>query len=224
MNTLKDRITELAADMPRGWKALLATHCGVSPPSVSDWCSGKTKKLDSGNLLKVALFFKVHPAWLESGKLPKYLSDVSYNNVTEVSVGVTKIPLISYIQAGIWTEILDNFQVGDADEWLFTDQAASSHTFALEIKGDSMLPEFRPGDRVIIDPEVFPSPGDYVAAKNGGQEATFKKYRPRGTNAHGDVIFELVPLNEDFPSIRSDIEPVRIVGTMVEHRKYRRPQ
>lgn len=137
-------------------------------------------------------------------------------------MGVRRVPLISYIQAGLWSEVVDNFSVGDADEWLMTDSELSGVSFALEIKGDSMLPEFSPGDRVIIDPDVFPQPGDFVAAKNGHEEATFKKYRPRGTDAGGNMVFELVPLNEDFPSMRSDVTPIRIVGTMVEHRKYRR--
>lgn len=103
-----------------------------------------------------------------------------------------------------------------------TDLELSQNAFALEIKGDSMLPEFKPGDRVIIDPAIFPQPGDFVVAKNGDDEATFKKYRPRTMDEHGDVVFELVPLNEDYPSMRSDQGPIRIIGTMVEHRKYRR--
>jgi SOS-response transcriptional repressor LexA len=126
------------------------------------------------------------------------------------------------VQAGAWTDVVDSYQPGDADEFLLTDMELSSNAFALEIKGDSMLPEFKPGDRVIIDPAVCPQPGDYVVAKNGEDEATFKKYRPRGVSERGDLVFELVPLNEDYPSMRSDVTPIRIVGTMVEHRKYRR--
>ena len=61
-----------------------------------------------------------------------------------------------------------------------------------------------------------------MVAKNGDDEATFKKYRPRAVDARGSMVFELVPLNDDYPIIRSDVTPVRIVGTMVEHRKYRR--
>ena len=34
--------------------------------------------------------------------------------------------------------------------------------------------------------------------------------------------FEFVPLNADFKTMRSDQQPIRIVGVMVEHRKYRR--
>ncbi|QNK68453.1 helix-turn-helix domain-containing protein [Variovorax sp. PAMC26660] len=146
------------------------------------------------------------------------------SNVTPVPAGTRRIPLVSYIQAGMWAEIIDRFQPGDADDWLTTDQDVSPHTFALQIKGDSMLPEFKEGDRVIIDPDVAPQPGDFVAAKNGEEEATFKKYRPRSMDANGALIFELIPLNDDYPSMRSDVVPIYIVGTMVEHRKYRKPR
>lgn len=145
-------------------------------------------------------------------------------NTEPAPMGVRKIPVISAIQAGMWAEIVDQFQPGDADDWLTTDLELSSSAFALTIRGDSMLPEFNPGDRVIIDPDVSPHPGDFVAAKNGEQEATFKKYRPRGMDAAGNMVFELIPLNDDYPTLRSDVDHIRIVGTMVEHRKYRRPR
>lgn len=94
------------------------------------------------------------------------------------------------------------------------------------IKGDSMEPDFKEGDRVIIDPETIPKPGDFVVAKCNCNaccdEATFKKYRPRGINAQGDEIFELVPLNEDYPTFHSETMPCYIIGTMVEHRRYRK--
>jgi hypothetical protein len=109
-------------------------------------------------------------------------------------MGEKRIPLIRYVQAGVWTDVVDNYAPGDADEFLLTDLELSGNAFALEIKGDSMLTEFKPGDRVIIDPAVAPQPGDFVVAKNGEDEATFKKYRPRSVNERGDVVFELVPM------------------------------
>lgn len=143
-------------------------------------------------------------------------------NITPSLIGSRRIPLISSVQAGAWTEVCDTYAVGDAADWLLTDLVLSAHSFALEIKGDSMMPDFRQGDRVIIDPEITPSPGDFVAAKNGSNEATFKKYRPRGINEHGNHVFELVPLNPDYETMRSDFTPIVIIGTMVEHRRYRK--
>ena len=142
-------------------------------------------------------------------------------NVAPTPMGAKRIPLISYVQAGHMTEAVDSYAVGAGADWILTDLELSPTAFALKIKGDSMLPEFREGDTVIIDPHVQPLPGDFVVAKNGDHEATFKKYRPRGVNEGGETVFELVPLNDDYASMRSDITPVRIIGTMVEHRRYR---
>lgn len=150
---------------------------------------------------------------------PKLLTEDS--NVKPAAIGLRRIPVISEIQAGIWTEIVDTFQPGDAEEWIYTDLELSHEAFALDIVGYSMMPEFLPGHRVIIDPRVAPRPGDFVAARNGDNKATFKKYRPRGINAAGQDVFELVPLNDDYPTLSSALQPIQVIGTMMEHRKYR---
>ncbi|MNP76628.1 hypothetical protein D3C76_1738990 [compost metagenome] len=62
-------------------------------------------------------------------------------------------------------------------------------------------------------------PGEFVVAKNNGHEATFKKYRPLGV---GIDDFELIPLNPDYPVLRSADMQLRIIGVMIEHRIYRR--
>lgn len=141
------------------------------------------------------------------------------SNVTPVATGRRAIPVISAIQAGAFKEIADPYEAGDGFATLYTDDDYSKWAFGLEIEGDSMLPEFLPGDRVIIEPEWEPRPGEFVAAKNGADEATFKKYRHRGTDANGNAIFELVPLNEDYPTMRSDETPLIIIGVMAEHRR-----
>lgn len=134
------------------------------------------------------------------------------------------IPVIGYVQAGLWTEATDSYAMGSGSEMINTDlDDLGPNAFALRIKGDSNSPDYKEGEIVIIDPSVTPIPGDMVVAKNGDEEATFKKYRPRGTDDNGKDIFELVPLNDDYPTLRSDRDgPMRIIGTMVEHRRFRR--
>ncbi|MGC3963860.1 MAG: S24 family peptidase [Rhodocyclaceae bacterium] len=150
-------------------------------------------------------------------------SEAGLTNVVPTDIGARQIPLINYVQACQVAETLAAYTVGTASaaEYLLPDRDLSTFAFALEIKGNSMHPEFKEGDRVIIDPAIEPQPGDYVVAKNGKNEATFKKYRPRGLNDRGDAVFELVPLNDDYPLLRSDRESITIIGTMVEHRRYR---
>jgi SOS-response transcriptional repressor LexA len=199
---------------------MLADALGISYQAAKKAVDGKTKAFTASNNQKAANLLGVAAEWLATGENGQFVLDKS--NVSAAQLGSKQIPLLSYVSAGTWTGAVDAFQPNDAHDWLVTDLELSEGAFALEIKGDSMQPEFKPGDRVIIDPDISPQPGDFVVAKNGEDEALFKKYRPRSMDPSGNVIFELVPLNDDYPTMRSDAVPIRIVGTMVEHRKYRR--
>ncbi|MEG9498921.1 LexA family transcriptional regulator [Mannheimia indoligenes] len=152
-------------------------------------------------------------------------SDLAFgsSNIIPATIGTTKVPIISYIQAGQWTGI-DDFRETCGDyEYILTDLDVSENAFALEIKGDSMEPDFIEGDRVIIDPDVQPHAGEFVAAINGDYEATFKKYRPlEDLDEYGRQHFELIALNPDYHKLSTLKQEIRIIGTMVEHRIYRR--
>lgn len=101
----------------------------------------------------------------------------------------------------------------------FGDASASPRAFFLQITGDSMLPEFRDGDRVLIDPDVKPQPGQYVAARCGKQQTVLRKYRLHGIDSSGQDVFELVALNADHPILRSDEQPLAVIGTTLELRR-----
>lgn len=203
-----------------GWTILeLANRIGSDVGNVSRLERGKQGFSDD-MLAKVAAALGCSVAELFSGE-----SDDS--NVQTAAIGSRRIPLLSYVQAGALTECVVPYPSSPPDDWLLTDLELSRTAFALRIKGLSMYSptneeSFNEGDIVVIDPEVEPLPGDFVVAKNGEHEATFKKYRPRGVTERGAVVFELVPLNPDYPSLRSDISAIQIIGTMVEHRRYRK--
>jgi len=217
--------------------AALARHLGVAPQAIYQVQSGKSGAMNASNAAAAAEFLRVPIRWLTDGEGPTP-SDAATTpphvpapgsvqqkpfdaNVVPAPIGSRRIPLLNYVQAGELTEIGASFS-GEAMEYLLTDLRLSDHSFALEIQGDSMSPEFRPGDRIIVDREICPRPGDFVVARNGGFEATFKKYRPRGISPTGGDVFELVPLNDDYPTLYSDRQPLIVIGTMVEHRKYYR--
>ena len=107
-------------------------------------------------------------------------------------------------------------------EYVSTNIETPPSAFALRIRGDSMEPEFRSGDIVIINPLVAPLPGDFVVASDESGEATFKRYRSLGRNEQGHDVFELVPLTPLYAPQRSDRIQIAIVGTMIEHRRFRR--
>lgn len=156
--------------------------------------------------------------------LPERYFDVGASNVQLADMGTRRIAVISEIQCGNFRDIVDAFERGDGENFISTDLELGPYAFALRLDGDSMLPDFTPGDRVIIDPSVRPQSGDFVAARDSKGRGTFKKYRLRGVDATGREVFELIPLNDEYETVRSDIEPLEVIGTMVEHRRYRRPR
>ena len=187
---------------------------GVSDVTVGYW--EKDQNSPGGvSLTRLAKFFGVTEDFLVSGK-------EGNSNVSPASVGGMQVPIVSWVQAGSWTPESDARSIEGAVDYVLTTEAHSFGTFALKVKGRSMEPDFKEGDTLIIDPELYPTPGDYVIATNGNNEATFKKYRAKGISEKGEDIFELVPLNPDFAPINSSIEKISIIGVVVEHRRLMR--
>jgi SOS-response transcriptional repressor LexA len=207
--------------------ANIAKICAVSRPTVSAWFNLPEKVATisrrHAEIICDAYGLKISPAWLAEGigqkDVPRAKDESFDSNVKPAHVGMRAYPVISKIQAGRVKEMSCPYEPGDGYGVVYGDNNSSPWAFFLEVDGDSMLPEFNEGDLVLIDPEVIPRPGDYVAARNSKREATFKKYRVRGISELGVEIFELVPLNEDYATIRSDEHSLVVIGTMVEHRR-----
>lgn len=223
MDTLAKRLKS-AREQAGLSQASLAKLIGTGQSTIGSIENGRNQ--GSGKLLQIARALNVLPEWLETGRgqmRPNKEADSQPfdANVIPAAVGERRIPLLNYVQAGVFCDPGQNFTF-EGMEYLLTDLDLSERAFALQIKGDSMHPEFKEGDRIIVDCEVSPRPGDFVVAKNSEEAATFKKYRLLRIGEDGQEVFELVPLNQDYPSTRSDQHHVQIIGTMVEHRKYYR--
>jgi SOS-response transcriptional repressor LexA len=119
-----------------------------------------------------------------------------------------EVPLLSDVQAGAFKMYVDNLQPGEevAHEMVSTSVPVNRYTFALRVMGDSMEPEFREGMVLIVEPDMEPQPGDYVIARNGADETTFKQLIKDGGEWY------LKPLNQRWP-----IKPLgksKIVGVV----------
>lgn len=195
-----------------GSQASFCRRFNLNPTYISQLLNGH-RTFGERAARKIEAKLGVPPGWLDrlqTGEGPME---------ADLPAHLTRVPVISCVQAGDWTPVADDHPPGNGFDYLTTDLKLSDGAFALEITGDSMLPDFRPGDRVIIDPAVEPRPGDFVVAKLEAEpEATFKKYRLRAPG-----VVELAPLNDDYPTIiMDDAHPGRVIGVMVEHRRYRR--
>jgi SOS-response transcriptional repressor LexA len=138
-----------------------------------------------------------------------------------VPLGWRRIPVLNYVQARDWKGA-NTAPTDDEMEYVLTDLEHPADTFAIRVRDESMLPEFRVGDIVVIDPTLHPVPGDCVVARPATGEVVFRQYRSAGINEAGEEAFELHPMNPLYGPMRSDRQPLKIIGVMVEHRRYRR--
>ncbi|HEM7310211.1 XRE family transcriptional regulator [Acinetobacter baumannii] len=222
MNTLAERLRYAMEVLPpKKIKGVdLARAVGVKPPSVSDWLSGKSKTMEGENLLKASKFLGVNPNWLATGNgspTNNNIVDDQLSNVIFRDLNLHKIPILDFVQAGFWHEVV--YDGTTPHSYTYTDYLSSNPEaiFSVIVQGNSMEPDFKEGDMLIVDASIAPKPGSYVIAQNGSHEATFKKYRVLSHDEYGRDIFELIPLNKDFPILSSITHEIRIIGVVVRH-------
>lgn len=97
----------------------------------------------------------------------------------------------------------------------------SDNAFAFKIVDESMMPEFRVNDVIIIDPNLSPKPSDFVVAVVEG-EVIVRKFKQLSASKDSNE-YELVALNDDWANshVKSNEQGRYIAGTMLQNiRKY----
>lgn len=129
-----------------------------------------------------------------------------------------RYPVISWVQAGEWSEAVDTFHPGDAEEWMASPKDLGRHGFILRVKGDSMTnpdggrDNFPDGMLIHVQPEADVAPGDYVIAKRMGDgEATFKRL----VNVDGELFLQAI--NPAWPRPFIKLEPGDKIVGKVKH-------
>jgi SOS-response transcriptional repressor LexA len=92
----------------------------------------------------------------------------------------------------------------------------SRRAFPFLVWDDRNAPEFRAGDRVVIDPNVKLTPGVMVLAAVGGEPVFARYTQPRKRGSHwACVLSSLNPASGEMSA--SSKAGDRIVGVMVDH-------
>ena len=210
---MKDRIRSrrVQFDMTQ---LTLAKKLGVSRVSVTKWENGTTKP-DGENLHQLAGVLQVTPEWILYGKGDADVDDIK---LVPFLKPPTAVPIISAVQAGLWTETYASSRLTDVIAWTQTTANVSDEVFGLVVRGESMtnphgLPSIPEGSIVIVEPHFGQIDDLYgkivVATLEGSTEATVKKLVWDSPFAY------LMPLNPAFKPIQIDGN-CRIVGKVVQ--------
>ncbi len=129
-----------------------------------------------------------------------------------------RIPVYGTIPAGVPIDMVEDTFIEDWEE-IPADWTKGGKKFAcLKVRGDSMMPEFRDGDTLLLQKVDDCESGSYCAVSINHTECTFKKVikKMSGTT--------LMPLNPAYDPIfftnkEVDELPVRIIGIVKEVRR-----
>ena len=143
----------------------------------------------------------------QSGSLPRRASPQGGDLIHDKG---RLCPLVSWVQAGDWSEVAD-VDPADGTDLHICPVSCGSNTFALLVKGESMEPEFQEGDVIFVDPDRFAEPNSYVVVcTEATGEATFKKLIEEGGQRY------LRAVNPAWPNPIVEARPdVRICGVVV---------
>lgn len=198
MMTIENRIKQARKDAGLT-QAQLAEKVGVSKAAVSLWENSYTKSLKHENLLALEKVTGCRARWIVFGEEPRFIEGEPAASGADANVAKgpeirRNVPVISWVQAGQWSEIIDNFHPGDAEEWLPCPVNCGPHTYVLRVQGISMEPRFREGELIFVDPDAQPDSGKFVVVRlEDTKKATFKQLIIEGGKRY------LKALNPDWP-------------------------
>lgn len=204
----------------------LANRTGINKSLISNYLSGTFKaKQDKVNIIAETL--GVSEGWLMGYDVDmdrdwltdeEDVSNIKIDNARyiETMTKTVKIPILGKVPTGIPIEAIEDI-IG-YEEIPASMLRDGNNYFSLKIDGDSMYPDYKTGDIIIIRQQNDCNSGDDCVVMVNGDDATFK----RVVKQEKSII--LKPLNNNYEPYYFDeyeimTKPVKIIGVAVEVRR-----
>lgn len=203
----------------------LCNKTGIDKALISNYLSGKYKAKQD-KLHKLAIALDVSEGWLMGYDVDmdrewfeeKEPSEISIDSARyiETTTKTIKIPVLGKVPAGVPIEAIQD--ILGYEEIPASMLKSGNNYFALKIDGDSMYPDYKTGDIIIIKQQSDCNSGDDCVVMVNGDDATFK----RVIKQEKSII--LKPLNNNYEPYYFDeyeilTKPVKIIGIAIEVRR-----
>jgi len=157
------------------------------------------------------------PILVKLSQLYNVTTDYLLGNDQDADTSSVRIPVLGSVPAGIPLEAIED--IVDWEEIPSAMLVGGKEYFALRVEGNSMYPEYLPGDTVIVRKSPVCNSGDVCVVYVNGYDATLKQVK-----LLEDGSITLLPRNPEYPPrtyTRKEIEnlPVSICGVVVELRR-----
>lgn len=203
----------------------VSRESGVAQSTLSRILQGKIESPTDRQIQKLAEYFNVSTDKLRGREalgmndlFPRINEPSKRYEVALAPAATGMCPEISWVQAGAWSEVCHVERDPEAITWHPRPSGASEQTFVLRVVGESMVPEYRPGTLIYVDPERQAENGkDVIAIMTDTGEATFKRFIEEP--GHGRMLKALNPAwHEPYIKINGNC---RVVGVVVADMRLR---
>lgn len=205
----------------------LANKTKISKAQICNYLKG-TYKAKQDKLYIIAKALDVSEAWLMGYDVDmdrewfpdnkEDLTNITIDNARyiETTTKTVKIPILGKVPAGVPIEAIEDI-IG-YEEIPASMLRDGNNYFSLKIDDDSMYPDYKTGDIIIIRQQSDCNSGDDCVVMVNGDDATFK----RVVKQEKSII--LKPLNNEYEPYYFDeyeimTKPVKIIGVAVEVRR-----
>ena len=214
MQTPGARIRHIREELELSQEAF-GRHMGVSKAAVSQWENGDIKNLRPGNLFAIQNFTGYSAEWIATGAGGPRLKGRKAGHDTSPGPLVSSLPLISWVQAGRWDDVVDVYRPGEGEKSVYTTRKVGNRAYALRVVGDSMenpngRPTYPQGSIIIVEPDREALHGSAVIVRlEDSNQATFKQLVIEGGARY------LKPLNPRYPIMKLD-RKATLCGVVVQ--------
>ena len=185
----------------------LGAKLGVQKNAVSKWECGRVDDIPSSKIKAMAQLFGVQPSFL----IEDAIDSLPSPTITEDTV---TFPVITSVAAHYDSVSIDESSTGEKIEVprAYLKGRKAEDFCAMRVRGDSMYPDFRNGDIVLVlKQSTMNHSGEIGVISYGDDEMTIKRIN----YVDGEDWLELVPLNNLYPPRRIegvDLESCHVIG------------
>ena len=211
METFADRLNK-ALQLRNMTASELSKRSGVNEGAISQYRAG-AYKASQNNLDKLSKILNVQIPWLMGCDVPMQIQANQYDNINlippQITDDVVTFPVMGDVSAGFDKIAIEDW-TGDKIDVppQYLKGRNKDDFFVLRVKGDSMYPEYKDGDKVLIlKQNAVDYSGQVAVAIYNDDMGTIKKveYRPNCVN--------LVPINPQYqPEEVKDVDTLHILG------------
>jgi SOS-response transcriptional repressor LexA len=207
---VKARIKDLGMTQEK-----LAELVEVTPGGMGHWLNNR-REPSLGQIARILKAVSLDSLTLYSDGSLEY-PDEAISNTSKARSTISyqkRFPVISNVQAGVWTEAVESYLPSSSDEWYETTERTSEKCFWLRVQGDSMTSpsgiSFPEETLILVDTEKDYQNSSFVVAKLiDVNEATFKKLVIDAGQKY------LKPLNTAYPTLPINGN-CKIIGVVVD--------